>query len=253
MGFLKKTVCHHRHVVSLWGFYLLAIIAKLLCPKYRFKLPLLDLLSDEAFTNYLVYFKEHRQFNTDRRWNLYQLLRLVEDIPGDTAECGVYQGSSSYLICKFNSQSRKFTRYHYMFDSFEGLSEPEQEDGNYWLRGDFSTSPIIAKNNLSCFKNAVFLKGWVPERFNEVRDKRFSFVHLDLDLYKPTLDSIAFFYPLLEKGGIILCDDYGFSTCPGATKAIDEFLSDKPEKMVSLSCGGGFMIKGNLTASTVPL
>jgi hypothetical protein len=52
----------------------------------------------------------------------------------------------------------------------------------------------------------------------------------------------------MSPGGIILCDDYGFTSCPGATKSIDEFLNDKPEKMISLADGGGFMIKGVQTS-----
>ena len=83
-----------------------------------------------------------------------------------------------------------------------------------------------------------------PDRFNEVADRRFSFLHIDVDLYEPTRDSIAFFYPRMNVGGVIICDDYGFATCPGATKAIDEYLRDKPEKMMTLSDGGGFLIKG---------
>jgi hypothetical protein len=49
-------------------------------------------------------------------------------------------------------------------------------------------------------------------------------------------------------GGIFVCDDYGFLTCPGATKAMDEFLLTKREKMISLPGGGGFFIKGCVTA-----
>ena len=70
-------------------------------------------------------------------------------------------------------------------------------------------------------------------------------MHIDVDLYGPTHDSIEFFYPRLNKGGIIVCDDYMHNTCPGATKAIDEFLDDKSEKMIALSGGGGFMLKGS--------
>ncbi len=58
------------------------------------------------------------------------------------------------------------------------------------------------------------------------------------------MDSIEFFYERLSQGGILICDDYGFSTCPGATQAIDEFLEDKLEKMIMLPDCGGFIIKG---------
>ena len=73
-------------------------------------------------------------------------------------------------------------------------------------------------------------------------------MHIDVNLYQPTLDSLAFFYPRMQHGGIVVCDDYGFSTCPGATRAVQEFLADAPEKMVALPVGGGFFIKGCPTA-----
>ena len=77
-------------------------------------------------------------------------------------------------------------------------------------------------------------------------------VHVDVDLYEPTLASLAFFYPRMNPGGVMVCDDYGFTTCPGATKAVDEFLHDKPEKMIALPNGGGFFIAGVSTAGGRP-
>jgi len=253
MVFLERLKRSFGEYIDLRNFYLLRKIGKWLYPSYRFKWPQLDWWASEVFNKYLINFNEYQGFNTDRRWNLYQLLRLVEDVPGDTAECGVYLGASSYLICKANSHSPKYKRQHYMFDSFEGLSEPTRDDGVFWHKSDLTCSFDIAKRNLSGFKNIEFFKGWIPDKFSEVENKVFSFVHVDVDLFKPTLDSILFFYPRLEKGGILLCDDYGFNTCPGATKAVDEFLSDKPEKMISFCSGGGFLIKGNLTSTTIPL
>jgi len=38
-------------------------------------------------------------------------------------------------------------------------------------------------------------------------DKTFLFVHVDVDLYEPTRDSIAFFYPRMNLGAVSLCDD----------------------------------------------
>jgi hypothetical protein len=85
--------------------------------------------------------------------------------------------------------------------------------------------------------------GWIPDRFPEVDDRCFSFVHIDVDLYQPTLDSLEFFYPRLSTGGIIVLDDYGFGTCPGATAAVDSFMRDKAEPIVNLSAGGAFLMK----------
>ena len=80
-----------------------------------------------------------------------------------------------------------------------------------------------------------------------------SFVHIDVDLYQPTRDSLEFFYPRMNDGGIIIVDDFACSVCPGATRAVEEALSDKPEQMISLSDGGGFLIKGRTTAQRASL
>ena len=233
-------------------FEVMTRFARLIIPEYRFKGPNVEWWCDEAFTDYLHKFDELNLYNADRHWMLLQLTRLVDCVPGDTAECGVYQGAGSYLICKANSQSRIRGRNHFMFDSFEGLSSPSSFDGKHWSEGDMACDLDTIKKNLAEFKNICFLKGWIPDRFTEVQDKRFSFVHIDVDLYKPTHDSIEFFYPRINNGGIIVCDDYWFDSCPGATQAVDEYLADKPEKMVILDSGGGFLIKGCETAGNIP-
>jgi hypothetical protein len=57
----------------------------------------------------------------------------------------------------------------------------------------------------------------------------------------------------MNDGGVLVCDDYGFTTCPGATRAIDDYLSDKDERMIALPAGGGFLIKGCKTGASAPL
>ena len=229
------------------GFRLVTFLAKHLVPNYRFTWPELAWFQDSKLINSLSRFDENEGFNAHRKYALQQLLRLIEGIPGDTAECGVYKGCSSYIILQANKQA-SFSRTHHVFDSFEGLSKPSGKDGKYWTANDLSIGESIVKNNLSEFDRVNFYKGWIPHRFSEIRDRTFSFIHVDVDLYEPTLESIRFFYDRLNAGGIFVCDDYGFLTCPGATAAIQEFLISKPEKMVSLPGGGGFFIKGCVTS-----
>lgn len=228
-------------------FELLAAIGRLLVPEYRFKWPVLDWYKDAEFNRFLSRFEVMGDFNDDRRWMLAQLLRLTAAVPGDTAECGVYRGAMSYLICRFNESLAPAERTHFLFDSFQGLSAPSESDGAHWRRGDLRAPLDAAQAALAEFPKTRFLPGWIPERFGEVAEHRFSFVHVDVDLHDPTRDSLAFFYPRLNSGGVFLCDDYGVETCPGATKAVDAFLADKPEKALALSDGGGFFIKGCLT------
>lgn len=73
-------------------------------------------------------------------------------------------------------------------------------------------------------------------------DRRFSLVHIDVDIYRPTLDALEFFWDRVTPGGMVVCDDYGFSTCPGATAAMDEFFDGRAPVM-QLPTGQGLVIR----------
>jgi O-methyltransferase len=177
--------------------------------------------------------------SAERKYFLRSLLSLADGLPGDTAECGVWNGAASWFICEHFAGSDKV---HHGFDSFEGLPEPAAVDGNYWRKGDCSTTEDVARANLSAFAMRLY-KGWIPERFDEVADRRFCFVHIDVDLFEPTRDSIAFFYPRIVAGGVMLFDDYGSAMCPGAAKAIEGFMADQPEPLIELPTQQAFLIK----------
>lgn len=182
----------------------------------------------------------------ERRFNLYYLSKSVKNVPGDTAECGVFEGAGSHIILKSNVGVDK---KHYIFDSFEGLSQIEDNDfvesskTLQWCENDLAIAENVVHDNLKSFNNIVYFKGWIPDRFHEVAKKRFSFVHIDVDLYQPTLDSIGFFYEKMACGGMMVCDDYGSKRCPGAYSAMNDFFKDKSESIIHLTTGQGVVIK----------
>jgi hypothetical protein len=234
-------------------FEILMRIADDVYPAYKFRWPQMNWLEQKTFWDYIDRLDNARGVNADRKWALAQLFRLCIDLPGDTAECGVFNGSSSLLICEAIKRLGKIDKTHHLFDSFEGISEPGDKDGSYWSKGNLTCSEEQALSNLADYRTFVAShKGWIPDRFAEVQDCKFCFVHIDVDLHQPTRDSLEFFYPRMSDGGIIVCDDYGFTTCPGATEAFDVFLADKPEAILALPGGGGFMIKGKPTAPPGP-
>jgi len=183
----------------------------------------------------------------DRKFILHSLAKSVAGLEGHTAECGVFTGGSSYLICDAMSRPG---REHHVFDSFEGLSKPDAEDeprdprAFVWKEHDLAQGVDVVRRNLERFPNVQLHQGWIPERFHEVKDLRFAFVHVDVDLYQPTRDALAFFYDRMVPGGVLLCDDYGSTACPGAKKAFDELIQGKPERsVVHLTTGQGFVVK----------
>lgn len=217
-------------------------VSSLIYPKYKFSDYGRLFLDDHGYKNYYdAHVAKHNYHSYDRKYTLDQLMKIVALIDGDTVECGAYEGASSFLMCRRIEGSG---RRHHVFDSFEGLSAPRAEDGGHWAEGDLSCGEEAVREKLREFACVVYHKGWIPSQFGEVSDCRFAFVHIDVDLYQPTLESLSFFYDRLTRGGVILCDDYGFVTCPGAKLAMDDFFKDKPEEIVGLSTGQGLVIKG---------
>jgi O-methyltransferase len=182
----------------------------------------------------------------DRRFTLIQLARAVLKLPSSTAECGVLGGVGSAMICKTLAATYQAREHHWGFDSFEGLPQPEKNDlsAHSWQKkGSLAISPQVALNNLADFDFCTLVKGWIPQCFEPAQSEQFRLVHIDLDLYQPTLDSLQFFYPRTRPGGVFVLDDYGHLTCPGVRQAVDEFFADKPEPVIESVCGTAFVFK----------
>ena len=200
---------------------------------------------DNEFAREFARLSPESDVTAERKFNLDQLFRLVYSVVGDVAECGTYKGASAFFLARHIQQST-LNKKLLLFDSFGGLSCPESIDRSYWKEGDLTSHFNDVWNALAPLGPASFVevyKGWIPTRFAEVADRRFCFVHIDVDLYRPTLDSLAFFYPRMNRRGIILLDDYGFASCPGVTRAVDEFMVGKPEPIINLASGGAFIMR----------
>ena len=57
---------------------------------------------------------------------------------------------------------------------------------------------------------------------NKINSKKYSFVHIDFDLYKPTVEVIKFITPRLENNAIILFDDYNLINQEGVKCAVKD-------------------------------
>ncbi|OGW47564.1 MAG: hypothetical protein A2Y66_03175 [Nitrospirae bacterium RBG_13_41_22] len=185
-----------------------------------------------------------------RHYVLNYLLRNGDLENGDVCEVGCWRGLSAYQIATYLKTQDIDVVFH-IFDSFEGLSEIESVDrfenekqDLKSIREQFACSLEKVQENMKEFNFIKYYKGWVPERFPEVKDKRFSFVHIDVDLYQPTYDSFRFFYPRLIRDGLMVFDDYGCIHFPGAKRAIDQCVAmlDHPF-FIPLPSGQAFLIK----------
>ncbi|MFX0198737.1 MAG: TylF/MycF/NovP-related O-methyltransferase [Candidatus Hodarchaeota archaeon] len=186
-----------------------------------------------------------------RHYVLNYLLRNADLRSGHVCEVGCWRGLSAYQMGTY-LRSQNIDVILHIFDSFEGLSRIESMDryehdkrGLEIVRKRFACSLEEVQDNLKEFNFIKYYKGWIPERFPEVKDEKFSFVHIDVDLYQPTYDCFQFFYPRLIKDGLMVFDDYGCIYFPGAKKAIDQCVAmlDHPF-FIPLPSGQAFLIKG---------
>lgn len=148
----------------------------------------------------------------------------------------MYRGATAKLI----SEANKGKRALHLFDTFEGLPKPDEIDTKHKEK-QYACSLEFVQNYLKHYHNIAFYKGLFQQTSHAVKNIRFSFVHLDVDLYRGTFDSLGFFYSRMVRGGIILSHDY--STTPGVKAAFDEFFADKPEPLIELPTSQVLIVK----------
>lgn len=169
-------------------------------------------------------------------YQVYITAKNTSKIPGAIAEVGVFEGGSALLI-----NEAKGPRKLYLFDTFSGLPSVVNIDSTQFHKGQFP-SDYAAVSRLFTDTNVLVSKGIFPQETGHlVKDERFSFVHLDVDIYNTTKDCLEFFYPRMSKGGVILSHDY--TTAPGVRKAFDDFFKDKPEIILEPSRSQALVVK----------
>jgi O-methyltransferase len=174
-----------------------------------------------------------------RRDRFLSLLRKFDEtstLEGRVAECGCFQGLSSFLLCsraRRNDPAFNGTGYE-IYDSFQGLSEPLPQDmeaaesesapaRSNIAKGKYAATLNQVRTALAPFPGIAYFPGWIPDAFRADNPGGYRFVHVDVDLYQPTLDSFRYFWPRLVPGAVVVCDDYNW---PGGKRAVHEFCAE---------------------------
>lgn len=165
------------------------------------------------------------------RYNLWSLARQLQPLPGAYAEAGVYDGGSARILCE-----AKGADHLHLFDTFAGMPKTDSKADPHFYAGQFAdTNYQKVADYLAAFPNVHLHQGFFPDSTADVpADERFKFVHLDMDLYRSTLDGLRYFYPRLVRKGVVISHDYGNITAPGVKQAFDEFLAETDEPLVQL-------------------
>lgn len=165
---------------------------------------------------------------------------MDQNIPGCFVECGVWKGGSSGIMALAIKDAAQ-QRHLHLFDSFEGLPEPTEKDGEQAAAysGGKNQGKLATSNQCRAGLNEVrhlildeinvpealahFHVGWfqdtVPVAARHLGP--IALLRLDGDWYDSTKICLEHFYPLLSPGGIIIMDDY--FAWEGCHKATDEY------------------------------
>ena len=211
-----------------------------------FNWPLRDAEFMEIFQRQARFgWKETSGPKIQRMYMVRNLLLSTKGLRGDWAECGVFKGSTSLIMAEYSRRCglvQPGCKVH-LFDSFEGLADPASADtGTNMVKGDYLGTEDEVRRNLAEYDCFVYHRGWIPDRFKDVADKKFSFVHIDVDFFEPVRDSLDFFLPRMVNGGVVVLDDYGCAQTPGALRAADEMAARHGCSVCGLPFGQAFII-----------
>lgn len=179
--------------------------------------------------------------------------KCASSLQGDFVECGVNMGFLSSAIMTYldwNTIDKQF----FLLDTFKGIDENYISENEIKLgivsknrtkleQGSYTDSYSQVKKNFEEWKNVRIIKGSVPETLEEVTAKKISFLHLDMNSTIPEQAALEFFWDRLEKGALVLMDDYAYRGFIEQKKGMDKVAKNRQREIVSLPTGQGLLIK----------
>ncbi|HTY73692.1 MAG TPA: TylF/MycF/NovP-related O-methyltransferase [Actinomycetes bacterium] len=171
---------------------------------------------------------------------LEALARQALHLHGDFAEVGVYQGGTARLLADV---AQPAGRALHLFDTFAGMPLVDAARDLH-REGDFADTSLAAVEALLSDRPCAQVHpGVFPGTAAGLEDRRFALVHVDVDIYPSVRDACEFFHPRLVPGGFLVVDDYGWTSCPGARAAVDEYFAGRPECPVYLPTGQALVVR----------
>ncbi len=192
----------------------------------------------------IEFVKPYTMTSDERLVSLSRCIDYVynNNIEGDIVECGVWRGGSMMLVAKKLLELGVHDKKLFLFDTFEGMSEPSDYDISWdkasakeklnssdkfegWNDWCYSTLNEVKLNLAKTSypdENIIFIKGKVQDTLPCSAIEKISVLRLDTDWYESTKHELEQLYNKLVFGGVLIIDDYGH--WEGAKKAVDEFI-----------------------------
>ncbi|MFN9281532.1 MAG: TylF/MycF/NovP-related O-methyltransferase [Betaproteobacteria bacterium] len=180
---------------------------------------------------------------------LTEVFKLALQVQGDVMECGVNWGGGLMTFAQISSilEPVNLQRRIVGFDTFSGFTAVAPEDQHAVIQTSERRQGGYKADSLADLNDAIALfdanrfighvqkvelvqgdvKTTVPAYLEREPQTVVSLLHLDLDLYEPTLTCLEHFVPRMPKGAIIIFDELNNRTWPGETRAVMEYIGLK--------------------------
>jgi O-methyltransferase len=167
-------------------------------------------------------------------------------VPGAFVECGVWRGGSMVAVARTLQQLGTTDRHLWLYDTFEGMTEPAGRDVRYSGDGAraadlLAAEPVGDGDGIWCYSTldevraAMAATGYPADRVHYVTGPveetiprqvpdRIALLRLDTDWYESTRHELGHLVPLISPGGVLIVDDYWY--WQGCRQAVDEFLAE---------------------------
>ena len=178
-------------------------------------------------------YSKHVELNTlvdiYRCYELWDISKHLKNIKGSILEVGVWKGGTGYLLAEnINPNDSLF-----LCDTFRGVVKTSEKD-NYYRGGehddvDFKTVQELFNGHQQ--KNIQILKGIFPDETAKLinSNELFKLCHIDVDAYESAKDIFEWVWPKTIQHGYVIFDDYGFASCEGITKLVNDLVSSRKD------------------------
>ena len=101
----------------------------------------------------------------------------------------------------------------------------------------------IATKNFAPFPRAHLVRGLIPDTLTSVPIERVAYLSIDLNVEYPEREALAYFWPKLVPGAIVVFDDYGWLPYRTQKDSHDAFAKRQGLEIFALPTGQGLLIK----------
>jgi hypothetical protein len=208
-----------------------------------------EILPKDFEPHHINIFKKVQPYTMTSAERIYALIEAVNyitkhNVEGAIVECGVWKGGSMLAVAETLHNQQSSERELYLYDTYEGMPAATEHDKDF---NGKDAGEILNKNqnkeenlvwayspldtvqktlSLSAYKseNIKFIVGKVEDTIPANIPEKIALLRLDTDWYESTKHELINLFPRLQKGGVLIIDDYGY--WKGARKAVDEYFAE---------------------------